>query len=236
MSMISKIIKTGVAGCALALVMSTSAIAGGSLAPVEEKAKCSLSANVALTSDYIFRGLTQTFEDPAIQGGMDLGCGIFYAGVWGSNVDFDDETTVEIDVYAGITPSYKGINFDLGVIGYLYDDADDLFEAKVGVSTDIAGITAGFTGYFEIEDGDYQVYEISAEKAFSGKIGPFSPTLSALVGFFETDDDGDYTYWNAGVGLGFAEKFNLDLRYWDTDIDEGIDSDARFVATVSASF
>ena len=46
------------------------------------------SANVALTTDYIFRGFSQTDEGAAIQGGMDMTWNIFYVGVWGSNLDF----------------------------------------------------------------------------------------------------------------------------------------------------
>ena len=49
---------------------------------------CTLSANVALATDYIFRGFSQTAEGPAIQGGFDATCGRFYAGVWASSLDW----------------------------------------------------------------------------------------------------------------------------------------------------
>ena len=59
----------------------------------------------------------------------------------------------------------------------------------------------------------------------------------------ETKGDGgvDYYYWNAGLALGFHEKFSLDLRYWDTELNGCGDAtifqcDERFVATLSASF
>ena len=232
MSIISKILKTSILGGVVALMMTTSSVAGGSLeAP---KSACSASANVAITTDYVFRGVSQADEDVATQGGFDLTCGIFYAGIWGSSVDFGDDTSAEVDFYAGITPSYKGLNFDLGVIYYAYDDDTDInvFELKAGVSGDVAGLGLGATGYFNIDDEVY-TYELSAEKGFSA-VGPFTPTVSALVGFVDADG-GDYTYWNAGVSLGFAEKFALDLRYHDTDVDTSL-TDERFVATLSASF
>ena len=48
-----------------------------------------LSATVTATTDYDFRGITQTAQDPAIQGSIDLATDPgFYAGVWASNVDF----------------------------------------------------------------------------------------------------------------------------------------------------
>jgi hypothetical protein len=79
-------------------------------------------------------------------------------------------------------------------------------------------------------------------------VGRFSPTFSALVGYQKGDiadysvagADDDYVYWNAGVTLGFHEKWSLDLRYWDTDVSGGLcfglKCDERFVATLKASF
>ena len=49
-----------------------------------------ISGNVALTSDYRFRGISQSDEDFAVQGGFDAEFGPgFYVGIWGSSVDFD---------------------------------------------------------------------------------------------------------------------------------------------------
>ncbi|MGH1349893.1 MAG: TorF family putative porin [Methyloligellaceae bacterium] len=241
MSTISKTLKTGILGGLTAVMMSASAFAGGDLmAPPAQKSACGLSANVALTNDYIFRGVTQTDGDAAVQGGVDASCGIFYAGVWGSNVDFGDDTTVEVDFYAGIKPVYKGITFDLGVIVYAYDDADEVVEVKLGASAEVyAGATLGFTTYLNTDDEVY-TYEFAFEKAFSSKIGPFTPTFKAVVGLVDDDTDftglgGDYTYWNAGVSLGFASNYAIDLRYHDTDVDTAA-SDERFTATLSASF
>ena len=43
---------------------------------------------MALTTEYVFRGFSQTEEGPAVQGGYDVTCNIFYAGVWASNLDW----------------------------------------------------------------------------------------------------------------------------------------------------
>ena len=244
MSNISKTLKTGVIGTVAAVFMGTSAFAGGDIItpepePVEKSSACGISGNIAVTSDYIFRGITQTDSEAAVQGGGDLECGIFYAGVWASNVDFGDNE-IEVDFYAGIKPEFKGITFDLGVIAYTYDEDDTVVEIKVGASAEIfTGATLGFTAFLNTEDEVY-TYETTFEKAFASNVGPFSPTFSAVVGFVEDEDDfvglgGDYTYWNVGVSLGFAKNFALDLRYHDTDVDTS-DSDERFVATLSASF
>jgi uncharacterized protein (TIGR02001 family) len=78
---------------------------------------CALSANAALASEYVFRGFSQTAEGPAVQGGFDLTCGWFYAGVWASSLDFAGgqgatfdvlgfpfDASLETDLYVGIKP------------------------------------------------------------------------------------------------------------------------------------
>lgn len=79
---------------------------GGLKDPPVPPTKLELSANAALTTDYVFRGFSQTAENAAIQGGFDATHGIFYAGVWASNLDFggngagQDVANIEIDWYA----------------------------------------------------------------------------------------------------------------------------------------
>src|SRR5690606_4005693 len=63
-----------------AAMLGTTAMTGAASAEVE------ISGNVALTSDYVFRGYSQANEDPAIQGGLDLTAGMFYPGVWASSL------------------------------------------------------------------------------------------------------------------------------------------------------
>ncbi|HEX6001482.1 MAG TPA: hypothetical protein VFZ16_19120, partial [Hyphomicrobiaceae bacterium] len=74
------------------------------------------------------------------------------------------------------------------------------------------------------------------------KFSIFTPTASVVVGHSYFDEsDADYTYWNAGVTLGFLEKWSLDLRYHDTDGEGyahwyGDLADERFVATLKYTF
>ena len=47
----------------------------------------------------------------------------------------------------------------------------------------------------------------------------FTPTISGGVGFQSFDQTAsDYTYWNAGLTLGFLEHWSADVRYWDTSL------------------
>jgi len=85
-------------------LVTSSIIAAGVLAGSSAANAGEIEANVSLATDYVFRGFSQTNEDPAISGGFDYGFdGGFYLGIWGSNVNFgeDSNTSTEIDLYGG---------------------------------------------------------------------------------------------------------------------------------------
>ena len=203
--------------------------------------KLELSANIAGTSDYVFRGISQSHDrSPELQGGADAAYGMFYLGVWASGIDFVEggsnpegsgDAELEVDVYAGITPKLGPVDFDFGVIGYLYPgakDADgaelDYVELKVGASGEfIKSLSTGVTYYYSPEytgeTGPTHTIEGSIGYEFD-KIAFVTPSVSALVGTTLFDDNSslDYAYWNAGFTLGI-ENVSLDFRYWDTDSD-----------------
>ena len=79
------------------------------LAQAEEKLDLGISANMAMTSNYVWRGMTQSDDSPAIQCGFDVDYKGIYAGVWGSNVNFDTKASMEFDAYAGYTNELFGI-------------------------------------------------------------------------------------------------------------------------------
>lgn len=204
---------------------------------------CTVSANVGLTTDYVYRGISKTFEDPAVQGGFDLTCGRFYAGVAASNVDFGPIANIEVALYGGFRANTGPINWDLGVIYYAYPGdkfIDPSFaEFKVGASGEVwRGGTLGATVFFSpdyiFETGEVWTIEGTFAQVLPN-VGMFTPTFSATIGRSEFQDfDFEYTYWNAGVTLGFHERWAVDLRYWDNDIDGcpfGL-CDERFVASL----
>jgi uncharacterized protein (TIGR02001 family) len=216
----------------------------------EEARPCSVSANIGYTSDYVFRGISQSNEDAAVQGGVDFTCGRFYIGTWGSSIAFGNGT--EIDVYGGFKTTTGPISWDLGFVYYTYPGAassDDLnyFEFKVAASGEIwKGGTLGGTVFYSPEytlnTGEVWTFEASFSQTLR-KVGMFTPTFSALYGRSEFQDLSffSYSYWNVGVSLGFLEKWSLDLRYWDTDHNAptcGVfgPCDERFVATLKYTF
>jgi uncharacterized protein (TIGR02001 family) len=242
----------------------------GKIASEPESRVCSTSANVGVTSDYVFRGISQTGNNPALQGGADMTCGNFYGGFWGSNIE-GVGNSLELDVYGGYKFSTGKINWDVGFIYYAYPGAasslDQAFlELKLGASADVwKGGTLGGTVYYAPEGqhiingglngnpGAVTTVEASFSQALP-RFSIFSPTFSATVGHVSFENnanvpadgkgslDPNYTYWNAGVTLGFQQRWSLDLRYWDTN-GEGLAgqfggdlADERFVATLKATF
>ncbi|MCI5106115.1 MAG: TorF family putative porin [Pseudomonadales bacterium] len=82
------------------------------------------TANFSATNNYIWRGLTQTINEGAIQGGIDYAADSgFYIGTWASNVsyDSDDVYSYEHDIYFGFAGETEGFAWDIGYLYYNYD-------------------------------------------------------------------------------------------------------------------
>lgn len=113
----------------------------GAVLAQDAAAASSLSANAALVSEYRFRGVSQSFRKPALQGGLDYAHPSgFYAGSWASTIDKDfyaDSAGIELDIYGGYKfPVGAGWTVDVGLLQYLYP-GESLFntlEAYVGGS------------------------------------------------------------------------------------------------------
>jgi uncharacterized protein (TIGR02001 family) len=199
-------------------------------------AHAEITANVALTTDYVFRGVSQSDNGPAIQGGFDWSSDLLYAGVWASNVT----EGIEMDVYAGLTPTTGPVEWDLGAIGYFYPGADDdtqefdsaefLLAASTSLTEQVsigariyhAPDNRGDTGeatYVEV-NGSYQPMDALSFSAAYGNQSVEDP--DGLAGGAGEDD---YNTWNLG-GAYALHGFTLDLRYHDTDVDPGSDIEA----------
>ena len=101
------------------------------------------SGNVAFTSDYVFRGITQNGGKTAVQGGFDVAhTSGLSAGVWASNVSYGT-ATLEVDAYAAYGFSLtKEITASVGYIGYIYEGNSALNTSELNVSASAYGLTA----------------------------------------------------------------------------------------------
>jgi uncharacterized protein (TIGR02001 family) len=106
----------------LSLALSAAFAAPG-IAAAQAPAPGPVTANVTVASDYRFRGLTQTMERPALQGGFDYTHRSgFYLGNWNSNVSsaIFPNSNLEMDFYGGYKPTFGDITADIGFIWYAY--------------------------------------------------------------------------------------------------------------------
>lgn len=224
--------RTVLACAALTAALLTAGAASAQSAP-------EVAWNVGLFSDYVFRGYSQTDEEPAIQGGVDLTAGSFYAGAWASNVDFGDDTEAEVDLYGGFRTEAGGFALDFGAVGYFYVEAPsgadyDYVEFKAAASRAIGPATAGAVVYYSPD-----FFGLDEEATYVEGNVAFAPadkwTVSAALGYQALDVNDDYTTWNAGVAYALTDNLAIDVRYHDTDVDGPL-SDDRIVGALKVAF
>lgn len=191
--------------------------------------KFDVAFGAAVTTQYVSRGVRQS-DGFAVQGYIEPSYGMFYAGVWASNVGPavapTAPSTLEVDLYAGIRPTFGNLSLDFGYAQYLLNNgagpAGEIYGKASYAFNDV------FTGGLEL----YQdVWNNATYGAVTGEVAlPANFKLSAALGSNFTTGNVD---WNAGVGYTFADTVTLDLRYHGTN---GIDDPAfgdRIVATLS---
>ena len=211
-------------------------------AMAEEAAGPSVAFNLGANTDYVFRGVSQTDNDPSVFGGADVSYGMFYAGTWLSNVDFGSGTDMEFDLYAGIKPTAGPISFDIGILYYGYTGQpagshEDYFEGKVAASVPAGPATLGVAFFYSPEffgkTGDATYYEVNGALP----LGDSKFTVSGALGYQQVKGPADYTSWNLGVGYSLNDHVGLDVRYFDTDEHKlGSIYDSRVVAGIKLTF
>lgn len=204
---------------------TTSAIACASLTQAETIASpvgaFDISMNVGLASDYLYRGISQTQGNGAIQGGLDVAheSGL-YVGTWASNVDFGGKASVEFDYFLGFAGSLgEELSYDLGWIKYAYPGESllNFSETYASLSAYGASLGAAYSSDFGGSDSTLYAY-LGYEHSLPYDIG-----LALQYGRYDfkqaTFNSGKSAYndWSVGLsktlaGLDFA------LTYTDTNL------------------
>jgi len=189
-----------------------------------------ISANVGLYTDYKFRGISQTENGAALQGGFDYehASGV-YAGVWASNVDstYLNGSNVEMDVYAGYNGSITDdLSFSVGGLYYYYPTqwnwtGTDINTFELNGSVSWKWITAkvsySTTDYFGVANSDGTYY---AELGFEYGL-PMDIGFSAHYGVTRLSGAGnsaaDYDDYSIGLSKSYM-GLDFGLSYVSTDI------------------
>ena len=181
-----------------------------------------VSANVAFTTDYVWRGMTQS-DGPAIQGGFDYEAdGGFYAGIWGSNVNFnyDPGAGSELDYYAGYGFSMGDVGVDIGYIAFDYPENAaglDFEEIYLGLGYSYFGLTFS-SGQDSAPDNT----------EFSVALGDTGLGLT----YGDYDEYGEYTIISYDLPIAIA-GLGVSLSWNDFDSEDGMSDDDTVVVTFS---
>ncbi len=194
-----------------------------------------VTANIGATSNYIWRGVTQSDDGTAVSGGVDYAHDSgFYAGTWVLTVDFgdtSDNNEYEQDLYLGFGGEVGDFGYDLGVTNYMYPLTDDADFTELYLSGSIANFSAGlaYTVASDIDDesgtpetfieGDLYYY---ADAAFEL---PQDFGLGLTVGHYAFDDDGeadadlDYSHYQIALSKSAGDMGEFTLALDKNDID-----------------
>lgn len=188
----------------------------------EEEDEGGFSANIGFVSDYTFRGISQTNEDPALQGGVDYGwANGLYVGAWGSNVDFEpgDGTNLEVDTYIGWAADLNDqVALDLQFVRYWYPGGESDYEYNEFIANLTLAEAITFTlGYSNDAFGSD---ETGIYYGVSGSYGLpwYELSLNGSFGYYDLDDVlGDsYNDYSIGLSKEFGPVEGA-LTYIDTD-------------------
>src|SRR5262245_15067645 len=141
-----------------------------------------LSANGALVTSYVWRGLDQSADQPAVQGGVDYDFGNGFAiGTWASSIDFRDapygggsDSPAELDLYGSYTtPLSDTLSLSVGGIGYIYPNQAsgtpnyDFFEIWSGLTATLDKLTLSGKIYYSPDNLDSDTWYFTAGGSYA---------------------------------------------------------------------
>lgn len=190
-----------------------------------------VSGNVGAVSNYLFRGVTQTDDSAAIQGGFDFADESgFYAGTWLSNVDFGGKEDAEVDLYAGYGGAFgdSGVSWDVGALYYLYPGGGDLdyVESYFGLGYGLLSASVAYTLWGEVKgDAAFDTGDLYYNLSLDLPIELEQFSFTAFAGYYDFDEDGNpaagddlsYFHWGLNASRDLGEFGSLSLNYEQTD-------------------
>ncbi len=171
----------------------------------ESEPMFTVSGEATLVSDYRFRGVSQTDEGIAVQGGITISHKSgFYIGTWGSNLagwGTFGGTNMELDLIAGYTVTTGNATFDMGITWFMYPngaDTTDFAELYASVSGDVGdlSLTAG-VAYAPPQEALGRVFPTGAAAAAGVPIFPGDKEDNLYL-----YGDASYTIPNTPISLG----------------------------------
>ncbi|MXO56336.1 hypothetical protein GRI36_05525 [Altererythrobacter gangjinensis] len=197
----------------------------------EPSSDLEISGNVAMVSDYRFRGVSFSDGDIALQGGVDVAHSSgFYVGTWGSSISGGTAFgELELDIYGGWSGEVSdGVSFDVGLLYYIYPTGDvpgiatDYFEPYASISYDLGPVstTVGVAYAWE-QDSLGSQDNLYLYTDFEMGIAETPLTASVHLGYtdgaFATDFGGNSFDWGVGLSYAVTDSLSLGVNYVDTE-------------------
>ncbi|WP_416307074.1 TorF family putative porin [Neptunicella sp. SCSIO 80796] len=162
------------------------------LLAVSTMASAEFSANFGVTSNYLWRGVTQSDNSPSVSGGLDISTESgLYAGTWIGTIDWGQGGGYENDYYFGYSGESNGFGYDVGYIYYAYPEE-------------------------EYDDSNF------GELYFNGSLGAFGFGVAYTVNSDADDDvpfgTGDL-YYSVSYGFELPDDYGLGLTLGHYDFD-----------------
>jgi uncharacterized protein (TIGR02001 family) len=205
---------------------------GLALATATPAVSAPLSANAAVTTNYIFRGISQSGAQSAVSAGLDYDLGSVLPGLavgtWASSIDFGDNTPMELDLYGSYTGTIVDkFTYNVGFITYNYPNSPhavnyNWYEGYVGLAYDFGAFQVSGKIFYS---PDYVNLSTSEQYYTAGVTIPIVSWLafSANVGRTEVDHAVSpiikaYTDWNLSLAATF-DAYTLTVGYAATDLN-----------------
>jgi len=214
-----------------------------------ETSEVGVSANMAMTSNYVWRGMTQTGNSPAIQGGVNLDFKGAYTGIWASSFEGSD-ASAEFDIYLGYANEISGFSYDVGYTQFMYPndtEASNFGEAHVKLGYDFKVVSIGAAYFLGVDTNDAAVADENWEPGDGWEVSasvplPMDVSIDATYGSYDdagtennpTNNFGDYYLVSVAKSFG---KFDFTLAYTGMNYEDTANEDEdNFIVTVGTEF
>ncbi len=206
-------------------------------------AAAEISTNIGVTSNYVWRGLTQSGNGTSFSGGIDYSHGSgLYAGTWIAQA-WDD---YELDLYGGYAGEVADFGYDAGLIYYTYSKDTDSNFSEIYVNGSWKFLSAGFAYALTAEDAVEAVEEDLYFYVGASYDLPEDFSAGLTIGFVNTDGNGDadgedYTHYQVDLTKSTESFGDVTFSLSDTDLDGssdvgGEDADMRFFVSWAKEF
>jgi uncharacterized protein (TIGR02001 family) len=220
------------------LVPSLIALAIGSLTSVAQAQtapaapESTLSFNVGATTDYRYRGLSQSSLKPAVQGGIDYAHKSgFYVGAWASSIkwikDLDGGASAEVDLYGGYKGAVGAASYDVGFLRYEYPNNN--LEVSANTNEVYGAVTMGpATLKYSHAVSNLFGFENSKNSYYVDLSGTFDLgngfSLVPHVGYqsVKNDPEASYTDYSLTLGKDLGNGLSATVALVGTDADKTV--------------